>query len=388
MSRGNVLFLATVPSMIASFNSRNIRILKEMGYEIHAACNFEDRSAWTEEEAENIRTKLKNLDVILHQIDFPRKPYHPLLLAKSYRQLAKLLKEIPFDMLHNQSCVSGILGRFCSRKKGIKIIHTEHGFYYFVGGPLYNWIFYPFDRICSRWTDALITINKDDYEFAQKHMRAKRTVYIPGVGINTDYYGNTVIDRKKMRESLNIPEDAFVVLSVGELNRNKNHEIILRAAADMNKDNVYYVINGEGEMREHLLDIAKSVGMSEKFILTGNVKNVNEYYKMADVFAFPSKREGLGLAALEAMAAGLPLVTSNKNGINDYAKDGVTGFMIDPDDEKGFTEALEEMYSSLELRKSVGKNNAERVQAFSEQRTDKIMEEVYRDVMRKRQIKI
>lgn len=381
MNKGNILFLATVPSMITKFNTRNILMLQEMGYKIHAACNFQDRSAWTDEEAENIRKKLLDLNVILHQIDFPRKPYHPILLIKSYRQLVKLIKTEDFKMIHNQSCVSGILGRFCCRKKNIKMIHTEHGFYYFAGGPIYNWIFYPFDKICSKWTDALITINKDDYEFAKKHMYAKRTVYIPGVGIDTEYYGKTEIDKGKMRETLNIPQNAFVVLSVGELNKNKNHEIILRAIAAMHKSDVYYVVNGEGELREYLLGVAKSLGMSDRFILTGNVKNVNEYYKMADIFAFPSKREGLGLAALEAMAAGLPLVTSNKNGINDYAKDGITGFMIEPLDENGFKEAINKLYESENLREETGKNNVELVKDFSEQRTDEIIMSVYKDVM-------
>ncbi|MBR4721092.1 MAG: glycosyltransferase family 4 protein [Clostridia bacterium] len=381
MSKGNILFLATVPSMITKFNTRNIRILQKMGYKIHAACNFDDRSAWTDEEAENIRKTLLDLDVTLHQIDFPRKPYHPILLVKSYKQLKKLLKTEDFEMMHNQSCVSGILGRICCRKKDIKIIHTEHGFYYFVGGPIYNWIFYPFDKMCSKWTDALITINRDDYEFAKKHMYAKKTVYIPGVGIDTEYYGNTVIDKTKMREALNVPKDAFVVLSVGELNKNKNHEIVLRAIAVTNKSDIYYVINGEGEIRDYLAEVAKSVGMSDRFLLTGNVKNVNEYYKMADIFAFPSKREGLGLAALEAMAAGLPLVTSNKNGINDYATDGVTGFMSEPDDLNGFKNAIEKLYESKSLREEMAKNNIERVKDFSEQRTDEIMTETYRAVM-------
>lgn len=367
--------------MIATFNARNIAMLEEMGYEVHAACNFNDRSAWTDEQAYAIKKQLVELGAILHQIDFPRKPYHPVLLTKSYRQISELIKEIPFELIHDQSCVSGILGRFCCRKSKIKFIHTCHGLYYFKGGPIYNWIFYPFEKLCSRWTDVLITINGNDYEFTKKHMSAKKTVYMPGVGIDTDYYKNTVIDKAKMRRELGIPENAFVVLSVGELNSNKNHEIILRAIKSMNMEDVYYVINGDGVLREHLKKLAESLGLSDRFILTGNVKNVNEYYKMADVFAFPSKREGLGLSALEAMAAGLPIITSNKNGINDYSKDGVTGFVHEPDDEEGYKEALVELYNSPELRKNMGTTNEERVLHFSKKSTDDVMREVYGDIL-------
>ena len=356
-------------------------MLEEMGYEVHAACNFMDRSSWSDEEIENIRKQLIEMNVKLHQIDFPRKPYHPVLLVKAYRQISKLLKSMPFVMLHNQSPVSGILGRFCCRKRPIKVINTCHGFFFFKGCPIYNWIFYPFEKKCSRWTDVLITINKNDYEFAQKHMRAKKTMYIPGVGIDNEYYSDTLIDNFKMRKNLGIPKDSFVVLSVGELNKNKNHEIILKAIKTMGVDDVYYVINGDGELREHLSDTAKSLGLADRFIMTGNVKNVNEYYKMADVFAFPSKREGLGLAALEAMASGLPIVTSNSNGINDYSKDGVTGFVLDADDENGFALALKKLYDSSELRKEFGKENMVRVLDFGEKTTDAIMFEVYSDVV-------
>lgn len=380
--KGNILFLATVPSMIVAFNSRNIRILQEMGYTIHAACNFKDRSAWTDAQVADMEDKLREMKVEMHQIDMPRKPYHPIQLLKSYQQVKKLAKKHSFCLLHNQSCVSGIVGRIALRKKIPKIMHTEHGFYYFEGGPAINWIFYPFDKLCSRWTDELVVINHDDFEFAKRKLKAKHVTYIPGVGIDTEYYRNTVIDRAQKRAEFNIPEDAFVVLSVGELNENKNHAAMIKAIATLKDPNIYYVICGEGTEREKLLALARECKLSDKVILTGQRNDINECVKMSDVFAFPSKREGLGLAALEAMAGGLPLISSNKNGINDYAEDGKTGFMYEPDDVDGFADGIKKMKESEQRREEFCQYNMEKAKLFGAAAVDRIMRGAYQQILK------
>lgn len=378
----NILFLATVPSMIVAFNTRNIRILQDMGYTIHAACNFKDRSAWTDAQVADMENKLREMKVEMHQIDMPRKPYHPIQLLKAYLQVKKLAKEYSYCLLHNQSCVSGIVGRIALRNKIPKIMHTEHGFYYFEGGPKINWIFYPFDKLCSRWTDELVVINHDDFAFANKRLKAKHVTYIPGVGIDTERYRNTRIDRTKKRAELGIPENAFVVLSVGELNDNKNHATVIRAIAKMKEQNIYYVICGEGVVKEKLLNLAEECGLSRRVLLVGLRTDVNEFIKMADVFAFPSKREGLGLAALEAMAGGLPLISSNKNGINDYAEEGKTGFMYEPDDVDGFADGIKKMKDSEKLRRQFCQYNMKKAQVFGSDAVDSIMRKVYQQILR------
>ncbi len=376
-----ILILATVPSMIVAFNTRNIRILQEIGCSVHVACNFKDRSAWTDQQISEMTDKLKKMNVTMHQIDMPRKPWHPFQLIKAYGQVKRLERENTFYMMHNQSCVSGIIGRIALHKKIPIIMHTEHGFYYFKGGPLINWVFYPFDKLCSKWTDVLITINKDDFLFSKNYMKAKQCVYIPGVGIDTSYYRNTVIDRKEMRALHGIPENAFVISSVGELNENKNHAIIIKAMAKLKIEDIYYVINGAGVERNHLEMLVNEMKLKDNVIFTGNIENVNEYLKMADIFAFPSKREGLGLAALEAMASGLPLVTSNRNGINDYAENGKTGFMCEPDNEEAFADAIKRLYKDKELRKSIGEYNYKEVKKFDSEATDVIMREIYKRLL-------
>src|SRR5699024_6464187 len=116
---------------------------------------------------------------------------------------------------------------------------------------------------------------------------------------------------------------------------NKNHEIVLEAIAKLRRSNIYYVICGKGPLDCYLKNKAEKLNLGKQFKLLGYREDIIEICKSSDVFVFPSRREGLGLAALEAMAAGLPIITSNIHGIVDYSVHGVTGYNYQPSDTKG-----------------------------------------------------
>ena len=109
-----------------------------------------------------------------------------------------------------------------------------------------------------------------------------------------------------------------MLLSVGELNNNKNHQVIVRAISKIYDSKVKYVIVGKGALEDHLKRLAKDLIVSDRVIITGFRTDVKELLWMSDCFAFPSKREGLGLAAIEGMASGLPLIASDNRGTRYY----------------------------------------------------------------------
>ena len=108
---------------------------------------------------------------------------------KAYRQTRRLVKQHHYDLIHSHSPIGGLMSRIAARdmrKSGTKVIYTAHGFHFFKGAPMKNWlIFYPIEKFCSRWTDVLVTITHEDYQLAQKKMDARKVVYVSGVGINT-----------------------------------------------------------------------------------------------------------------------------------------------------------------------------------------------------------
>ena len=253
-----------------------------------------------------------------------------------------------------------------------------HGFHFFKGSPSLNWmLYYPVERTLARLTDTIVTINEEDFSRAQT-FKTSHAFRIPGIGVDTKRIEAVTIDRPLKRRSLGIDSDTdFVLLSVGELNENKNHETIIRAIASLHEPTLRYLIAGTGDNKDHLERLIRELGLEQQVALLGFRDDVIEVMKASDCFVFPSKREGLGMAALEAMAAGLPLITSNVHGINDYSIDGVTGYKCSPEDVAGFARAIRTMQLDFDLSHQMGLHNSESVKAFDVDRSKTEMRRIY-----------
>ena len=202
-------------------------------------------------------------------------------------------------------------------------------------------------------------------------MKAKRVVYVPGVGIDLSKFGHANIDKAEKRKELGIADEAILLLSAGELNANKNHETVIRAIADMN---LYYLIAGEGYLHEHLQNVIDEHGLSNRVKLLGHRTDVAELYKAADLYILPSIREGLNVSLMEAMASGLPVVCGKIRGNVDLI-DAKGGVLFEPQDVNGCKEAIEQMLQRDRI--VLGKYNQEKVRPFSIEEVNQKMEEIY-----------
>jgi glycosyltransferase involved in cell wall biosynthesis len=277
-------------------------------------------------------------------------------------QIRRLVEQEKYDIVHCHTPVAAACTRIACRKFrkawGLKVFYTAHGFHFYKGAPLKNWvIFYPVEKLCSYFTDKLITINHEDYDLAKRKMKAKEVRYVPGVGIDLSRFENVQVDRAAKRREIGVPEDAVLLMSVGELNENKNHQVIIRALAKLNDPSVHYAVAGQGSKRDALLELANALGVSDQVHLLGFRNDIPELNHAADAFCLPSHREGLGLSAIEAMACGLPIITSNVHGINDYSTDGVTGYKCAPTDVDGFSNAVGKLINDGHLRMKMGQDN-------------------------------
>ena len=261
---------------------------------------------------------------------------------KTYFALKKIIDKGNYDIIHCHTPMGGCIARIASkkaRKKGTKVVYTAHGFHFYNGAPFINWfIYYPIERWLASKTDVIITINKEDYNRARS-FNAKKVVYLPGVGIETKKFSKSQNYNINLKKELGIPNDKTVLLSVGELNKNKNHRVIIEALTHLN--DCYYVICGRGPLLNEYLQLAETLGVKDRLIMTGYRNDVELFYKMADIFVFPSFREGLPIAVLEAMAAGLPIVASNIRGNRDLITNGENGFLVPkPNSREGFVDAI------------------------------------------------
>lgn len=336
-----MLMIASVPSMIGQFNMNNIEILLDLGYEVNVACDWNDCSVWKEDKINALKNKFRSLNIMFYQVDFSRDVKKINRHIKAYRQLVKLLENNNYDFIHCHSPIGGAISRLACEKTNTKCVYTAHGFHFYKGAPIQNWLlFYPIEKLLSKYTDVLITINNEDYNRARDKFKMNKIEYIPGVGVDINKFHQREFNRDVYRSKLGYKKDDFVILSVGELNENKNHEIIIKAMAKLNNPRIHYMIAGKGNMENYLLNLSTKLRLSNNVKLLGYRKDIVELNLSADVFAFPSKREGLGLAAIEAMATGIPLITSNIHGINDYSVNGLTGYSCDANDEQQYADAI------------------------------------------------
>lgn len=366
------LVLASVASMIDQFNMPNIRLLIELGYNVDVACNFVEGSTCSDEKIAQLKATLAEMGVNCYQIDFARNVLKVSQNLRAYRQTRKIVKEGMHDLIHSHSPIGGLLSRVAARDMRLgkggktKMIYTAHGFHFFKGAPLMNWlIFYPIEKVSSYLTDVLITITKEDLARAQEKMHATEVAYIPGVGIDVMKFRADVTEdvKKQKRQEMGIGMDDVMMLSVGELNKNKNHEAVLRALAKLGRKDVHYVIAGRGVLKDYLENLAKELDVSEQLHLLGFRTDIKELYKVADVFAHPSFREGLSVAVMEAMASAMPIICTEIRGNTDLIDEGKGGYLFNPADVEGAYVALKKVVEDNN-RKTLGEYNAKKAEGL------------------------
>ena len=378
------LLVTTVSGFVPQFEMNNVRTLQSMGFEVHYAANYNTPSYGTDNH------RLDHTGIVRHQIDFVRSPYKPENL-RVYRQLKKLMREQRFQLVHCHTPMGGVMARLAAHATGTgPVIYTAHGFHFFTGAPMKNWLlYYPMERFLSRFTAQQICINREDYQRAVRQFHAKYVDYIPGVGVDLSrYHREKTIDVRGKKNELGLPQDQLILLSSGELIPRKNHETMIRAAARL-KDifpDFRYVICGHGALEEHLKRLTKELQAEKQVIFLGYREDIEEIYQIADIFIFPSFQEGLPMALLEAMACGLPVVCSDIRGSRDLMEresgdDPAVckgGRMIrKADDVEAYVKAVYQLASDPGSLCQMGQANARRAGEFDSRRVQEMMRKIY-----------
>ncbi len=380
--RKKVLMLASVASMIDQFNMPNIRLLQEMGYEVSIACNFEEGNTCDAARIRKLKKILRNMCVTVYQWDCPRNIYAISKCVRAYYQLSMILQLQDFAWIHCHSPSGGALGRIAAYKNNVKVVYTAHGFHFYQGAPVKNWLlYYPAEKLLSYITNILITVNREDYVLAKRLLKAKRIYYIPGIGIDIGRFPDrrpkvVAKNRRKVCKAYQIPENAILLLSVGELSIRKNHRTAIRALAELRRVDVYYLICGQGEQKQALLGEADKLGVSRYIRFAGYQENVADIYYAADIFVFPSLQEGMPVALMEAMASGLPCVASLVRGSRELTK----GVGFTPLQVQQLRNMLELFIDDPKQREYEGSNNRKRIQLYQLCRVQNKMKRIYQEL--------
>ena len=368
-----ILYITNISYGVSSFSVAAVASAKTLGYRFFLAGNFSGASS------EKIKSDEEEFGVKIINIDLARSPYSPKNIT-AYKQLIDFIKKENIDYIHCNTPVGGLLGRLAGKKCKVKsVIYQAHGFHFYKGAPLKNWlIYYPVERWLTHYTDALITINKEDYERAQgfKLRNNGKVYYVPGVGIDLSQYVLPENTREIKRKELGLKETDVALISMGDLIDRKNYPVAIEAIAKANNPNLQYFICGKGPEEEKLQKKAEDLGVKEQIHFLGYRTDIKELLKAADIFLFTSKQEGLARSLMEAMASGLPCVASRIRGNTDLLEETQCGYLCSNVEE--YSEAICSLAFSTECRQDMKEESLTRIKQFGKDIIVKKLTEIYK----------
>lgn len=365
-----VLFVATITRHVVSFHVPYLQMFKEKGYEVHVASKGEEEIKYCDKH---------------FNIPFERFPLNPKNL-KSYKELKKIINDNQYSIIHCHTPVGGVITRLAARKArkqyNTKVIYTAHGFHFYKGAPLLNWIiYYPIEKICSKWTDCLITITNEDFELAKrKFKKCKQIEHVCGVGLNTDRFDIEITeeDLEELRKEIGIEKDNIVLTYVAELNKNKNQMLLIKTMEQLIKKSDKYrlILVGDGNKKQEYEQYIIEHNLQEYIKILGRREDVPQILKLTNIYVASSLREGLPVNIMEAMYMGLPVIATDNRGHRELVENEINGFIVK--NQKELKESIEEILRAKQKYKVLSQENRKRSKEYVLDKIQQQMKQIYR----------
>lgn len=331
--RKKVLFVATITRHIEGFHTPLLKLFKERGWEVQVA---------TGDKKEILKYCDKK-----YTISIERSPYK-LKNLKAIKELKKIIEEENYDIIHCHTPMGSVVARLAARharKNGTRVIYTAHGFHFYKGAPLINWLlFYPVEKYLVKYTDTLITINKEDYELAKNKFgrKCKNIEYVPGVGIDTKKFDISISKKEKLelKEKIGLKNNDYILACVARLDKNKNQGFLIDAMKKIVivNNNIHLLLVGPDELNGKYKKKVKKYKLENNIHFLGRREDVPQLLAISNVVVSSSLREGLPVNIMEALESGLPVVALKCRGMEDLIINGKNGYIVN--DQKEFIDRL------------------------------------------------
>lgn len=350
-----VLFTAHVDSHILAFHTPYLKYFKDKGYDVHVASHGDAVVPHTD---------------VKYNVPIERSPLK-LNNLRAIRQLKEIIDREHYDIIHTHTPMGSVVTRLAAmaaRKKGTRVIYTAHGFHFFKGAPLLNWlIYYPIEKLLAHQTDDLITINNEDYERAKAKFKT-RVHYVPGVGIDPKKFDikMTEAEKSKLRKSLGLKDTDFVLMYPAELNKNKNQTMLIRAMEQIVTEHpdIHLLLPGRDNMNGYHQKLINEKGLSGNIHLIGFRNDIPQLLAITDVSVSTSRREGLPVNIMEALYLGNPVIVTNCRGNRDLVTHGQDGFIIELDDDESLARHIIELRLNRALVSSFSKSGQKEARVY------------------------
>ena len=326
----------------------------------------------------DLTAEARERGIVVHTVTSLQRAVHPLADLRAYRTIAGIVAGGAYDIVHTHISKAGILGRLAARRIGTPVaLHTYHGVIEEVGGAsLRADVFRRIERCAAGWSDALVAVSRFVARQWQDMAVGSEDQYrvIPN-GIDVDHYA--------AGEALALAGSPRLVV-VGSLTREKGIEVALRALAHLGgefPDLRFYVV-GDGPLRSELEALAGRLGLTARVDFVGIQQDVRSYFAGCDLVLMPSLREGMGLAAVEAMAAERAVVASRTGGLPEVVAEDETGLLVPPSDAQALAAAVAALLRDPQRRQAMGRAGQARARgAFSRQRSLAALAAVYEELL-------
>ncbi|MEN1970015.1 glycosyltransferase family 4 protein [Lentibacillus sp. N15] len=369
-----ILFCATVDYHFKAFHLPYMKWFKEQGWDVHVAAGGKLTLPYTD---------------IKYSLPIQRSPFC-VSNMEAYRQLRNIIEDNNYALIHCHTPIGGLLARLAARearKCGSKVVYTVHGFHFCKGAPIINWLmYYPIEKSLAQITDCLITINQEDYARAvAKRFRAGRIEQVHGVGVDTEMFKPIDAHTKnKLRNVFGYQADDVLLFYAAEFNKNKNQQFLLYALALLKKEapHVKLLLAGVGPLLETSKRLVAELGIEKMVDFLGFRNDIDRLLPMCDIAVASSKREGLPVNVMEAMACGLPVIAVTNRGHKELIDDRENGFLVETWDPEEFSNQLQTLAENKVMRRKFGRNGRKKIVAtYSITNVLKEKTAIYRSLM-------
>jgi glycosyltransferase EpsD len=365
-----ILIVATSDIHLQVFHLPYFAVLKTKGYELHAAVEVRGNG------------EVAGIDQLFN-LPFKRTLFTAQLFT-AYRELKQIIDEGNYELIHCHTPIPAALTRLAARRtrnKGTKVMYTAHGFHFYKGAPFSYWAtYYPAEKYLSQFTDAIVTINQEDYEIAKAKFSAGQTFYIPGIGVDTQRFKSIdAVDREQIKSALGLPKDSLVLFYAANFIYRKNHQFIIECLSDIKKEipHLKVLFAGSGILLPAMQELVQKLGLEDTVHFLGFRKDVNELLAVTDISISASRQEGLGLALAEAMINKVPVVATVDRGHKELITNGVNGFLFPQGDKQAFKESVVKLFHDQALANEFSNRSAEHIKKFFIENSLAEMEKIY-----------
>lgn len=368
-----ILFVANIHKHFLAFHIPYIKWLKDEGYEVHVAAGGDP----------NVHVPIADKQFNIH---IERNPFR-FSNIKACRELRTIIEKERYCLVHCHTAMGSVVARLAARKARangtLKIIYTAHGFHFFKGSPIYYWLmYYPMEKYLSRYTDALITINHEDYNMVKTHgFRNLHTYIIPGIGINTERLIITSPEiRHQLRGEYGYGLNKIILIYIAEYIPRKNHKFIIDAMPDLIKTipNIQVLFAGRGKLMGKMQAYAKRLNVIDYIDFLGFRKDIGQLIALSDIGISSSRQEGLGMNIAEEMYSGIPVVASEDRGHKDLIIQDINGIIYPQMDKNSFVQAISMLAQNQSVRIRMGARARDSVQKFLLENTLQEMIKIYK----------